>query len=69
MPMRLIAHVLKEDLDIVTPKIQEVRNSVLLQIDYWSTAIDDDPIAVIQTHEVTWNVMRNLYYQNLDTSE
>jgi len=70
MPMRLIARVLKEDLDVVTPAIQEVRDSVLIQIAYWATANDDDdPIPVVQTHEVTWNVMRNLYYQNLDISK
>jgi len=70
MPMRLIARVLRENLDVVTPAIQEVRDSVLIQIAYWATTNDDDdPITVVQTHEVTWNVMRNLYYQNLDSSK
>lgn len=69
MPMRLIARILGEHLDVVTSAIQEVRDSVLLQISFWATTDDDDPIEVIEMHEVTWNVMRNMYIENLDVSK
>jgi len=69
MPMRLIARVMGEHLDVVTPAIQEVRDSVLLQISFWNTMDDEDPIEVVQMHEVTWNVMRNIYILNLDVSK
>ena len=69
MPMRLIARILDEHLDVVTSAIQEVRDSVLLQISYWTTSDNEDPIEVIEMHEVTWNVMRSIYIENLDASK
>lgn len=69
MPMKLIARILDEHLDVVTSAIQEVRDSVLLQISYWTTSDNEDPIEVIEMHEVTWNVIRSIYIENLDASK
>ena len=59
MPMRLISRVLGEPLDVVTAAIQETRDSVLLHLSHWEN--DDDKIEVVQTHEVTWNILREMF--------
>lgn len=63
MPMRLISRVLGEPLDVVTAAVQETRDSVLLHLSHWDTMQHDheDPIEVVQTHEVTWNVLREMF--------
>lgn len=66
MPMRLISRVLGEPLDVVTAAVQETRDSVLLHVSHWETMQQDheDPIEVVQTHEVTWNVLREMFIKN-----
>lgn len=66
MPMRLISRVLGEPLDVVTAAVQETRDSVLLHLSHWDTMQHDhdDPIEVVQTHEVTWNVLREMFIKN-----
>ena len=49
--------------------IKWVRDSVLLQVSVWILSDDEDSIEVVQTHEVTWNVMREIFIYNTDTSK
>ena len=59
MPIRLISRVLGEPIDVVTAAIQQTRDSVLLHISNWEN--DGDMFEVVQTHEVTWNILREMF--------
>ena len=67
--MRVISRVLKEPLDVTTEPIKMVRDSVLLQVSLWIVLDHEDSIEVVQTHEVTWNVMREMFIDNTDASK
>ena len=67
--MRVISRILKEPLDITTEPIKMVRDSVLLQVSSWIVLDHEDSVEVVQTHEVTWNVMREMFINNTDTSK
>lgn len=67
--MRVISRVLKEPLGVTTESIKMVRDSVLLQVSSWIVLDHEDSIEVVQTHEVTWNVMREMFINNTETSK